>query len=316
MKYDITIIGGGPAGLTAAIYAARGGLSVALVEKQGVGGQAALAVDVENYPGISGVSGFELTLAMEDQAKHFGVDFIYDEVLSLNLTENPKQVVLAGCGDMPKCENNTIFSSSIILCMGASPRRLGLPREKDFIGSGVSYCATCDGAFFRGKTVAIVGGGNTAVQDALYLERFASKIYLIHRRDELRASKILSQRVAEAEKVKMIWNSKIKAIGGENKLAFLDLVNVKSGKESELSVDGLFVAIGQEPNTTLATLEKDESGYIITNEDMSTKIQGVFAAGDLRKKSLRQIITACADGATAAESASLWLVENSSNILA
>ncbi|HKL94598.1 MAG TPA: FAD-dependent oxidoreductase, partial [Clostridia bacterium] len=184
-----------------------------------------------------------------------------------------------------------------------------LPRETEFIGSGVSYCATCDGAFFRGKAVAVVGGGNTAVQDALYLERFASEIYIIHRRDELRATKILAERIKASQKVHILWDSAIKSLEGENKLSSIKLVNLKTKAESEIAVNGLFVAIGQVPSTSFAEIDKDNNGYILTQDDMSTNIAGVFAAGDLRHKPLRQVVTACADGAIAAESASKWLVE-------
>ncbi|MDD4839540.1 MAG: thioredoxin-disulfide reductase [Clostridia bacterium] len=300
MKYDVAIIGGGPAGLTAGIYAARGGLSVAIIEKQGIGGQAALTSEIENYPGVETSSGFELTLKMQEQAERFGVNFVYEEVLALHLAKNPKQIVT---------QNSIIEASSVILCMGASPRNLGLAREMEFIGGGVSYCATCDGAFFRGKNVAVNGGGNTAVEDALYLERFASKVYLIHRRNELRADKILAERI-KSSTINVIWDSVIKELEGDKKLSAIKISNVKSGEESELKLDGLFVAVGQVPSSTLATeIDRNEKGYLITKDDMSTNIEGVYAAGDLRQKTLRQVVTACADGAIAADSVSKWLTE-------
>jgi thioredoxin reductase (NADPH) len=301
MVYDVVIIGGGPAGLTAGIYAARAGLLCAIVEKRGIGGQASLTSEIENYPGVETISGFDLTMKMHAQAERFGVEFIYEDIVKLELDKKIKAVYLV---------ESTIESRSVILCMGASHKKLGLPREAELTGRGVSYCATCDGAFFRGKTVTVAGGGNTAVMDALYLERFAKQVYLVHRRDELRAAAILANRV-KASSVNIVWDSVITQINGDAKLSSVTLKNVKTGAVTELKTDGLFVAIGQNPETALADgVQKDEAGYIIAKEDMSTNLSGVFVAGDLRLKPLRQIVTACADGAIAADSASKWLAEN------
>lgn len=301
MKYDVAVIGGGPAGLSAALYAARGGLNVALIEKGGIGGQASLTAEIENYPGFDKISGFELTMQMQNQAEHFGAEFIYDDVIKMELKGSVKRIFLS---------NSTVETKSVILCMGASARKLGIKNEKELIGNGISYCATCDGAFFKGKAVAVNGGGNTAVMDALYLERFAKEVYLIHRRQELRATSVLKDRLKESG-VKVLWDSVVTELNGEKKLESLTVQNVKTNEISTVAVNGLFVAIGQIPASELAVeVEKDESGYIVTNEDMETNIDGVFAAGDIRQKTLRQVVTACADGAIAAESASCYLSSN------
>lgn len=293
-NYDLLIIGGGPAGLTAAIYAARGGASVLLIEKAGVGGQAALTADVENYPGILSSGGYELAALMAQQAEKFGAQFLYDEVTAFNLTGTVKTISTAYSGD---------FSApAIILCMGARPRKLQIPGENEFAGRGVSYCATCDGAFFKNKTVTVSGGGNTAVEDALYLSRFAAKVRLIHRRDTLRAERILAEHIKNSS-VEIVWNSVVTAATGNDKLSAVIVKNVLTGTEASLNTDGLFVAIGQVPYTDNLPLKLSDGGYIPVNSDMSTKIPGVFAAGDITEKPLRQIVTAAADGAVAAQAA-------------
>ena len=299
--YDVIILGAGPAGLTAGIYAARGGLNAVIVESKAVGGQAALTAEIENYPGFESVSGFELVSLIQAQCERLGVTFVYDNPVNVSLDGNIKSVETAYSG--------VLEARAVILATGAMPRTLGLPRESALMGGGVSYCATCDGAFFKGKAVAVVGGGNTAVEDALYLEKFASSVTLIHRRDALRADAILAKRIAEST-VKVAWDSVVTQLNGENKLSSVTLKNVKTGELSDLPVSGLFVAVGQTPATEgLKGVELD-GGYIVTDEEMRTSLPGVFAAGDVRKKTLRQVVTATADGAIAAESAIKFLNTN------
>lgn len=299
--YDVIILGAGPAGLTAGIYAARGGLNAVIVESKAVGGQAALTAEIENYPGFESVSGFELVSLIQAQCERLGVAFVYDNPVNVSLDGNIKSVETAYSG--------VLEARAVIIATGAMPRTLGLPRESALMGGGVSYCATCDGAFFKGKAVAVVGGGNTAVEDALYLEKFASSVTLIHRRDALRADAILAKRIAEST-VKVAWDSVVTQLNGENKLSSVTLKNVKTGELSDLPVSGLFVAVGQTPATEgLKGVELD-GGYIVTDEEMRTSLPGVFAAGDVRKKTLRQVVTATADGAIAAESAIKFLNTN------
>lgn len=297
-KYDLIILGAGPAGLTAGIYAARGGLRAVVVESKAVGGQASLTAEIENYPGFKSISGFELTSLMQAQCEGLGVEFVYDNPENVSLEGETKRVETAYSG--------TLSAPALIIASGAVPRTLGVERESALIGGGVSYCATCDGAFFRGKPVAVVGGGNTAAEDALYLEKFASEVYLIHRRDELRAGAMLADRVKSGS-VKIIWDSVVTELVGENRLQSVTLKNVKTGELSSLAVNGLFVAVGQRPATEWIKGLALDGGYVVTDEDMRTELPGVFAAGDVRKKSLRQVVTATADGAIAAESAIKFL---------
>lgn len=296
--YDLIILGAGPAGLTAGIYAARGGLNAVIVESKAVGGQAALTAEIENYPGFASVSGYELVSLMQAQCEALGVSFVFDAPVTLSLDGGVKRVETAYSG--------TLEARAVILAMGALPRTLGIERESELLGGGVSYCATCDGAFFRGKPVAVVGGGNTAVEDALYLEKFASEVYLIHRRDALRADAILADRVKNSG-VHIVWDSVVTALDGDKKLQSVTLKNVKSGDTSSLAVNGLFVAVGQKPATEGLTGVELDGGYIVTDSEMRTSLPGVFAAGDVRKKTLRQVVTAAADGAVAAESAIKFL---------
>lgn len=296
--YDLIILGAGPAGLTAGIYAARGGLNAVIVESKAVGGQAALTAEIENYPGFASVSGYELVSLMQAQCEALGVSFVFDAPVALALEGDVKRVDTAYSG--------TLEARAVILAMGALPRTLGIERESELMGGGVSYCATCDGAFFRGKPVAVVGGGNTAVEDALYLEKFASEVYLIHRRDALRADAILADRVKNSG-VRIVWDSVVTALEGDKKLQSVTLKNVKSGDTSSLAVNGLFVAVGQKPATEGLTGVELDGGYIVTDSEMRTSLPGVFAAGDVRKKTLRQVVTAAADGAVAAESAIKFL---------
>lgn len=296
--YDLIILGAGPAGLTAGIYAARGGLNAVIVESKAVGGQAALTAEIENYPGFASVSGYELVSLMQAQCEALGVSFVFDAPVALALEGGVKRVDTAYSG--------TLEARAVVLATGALPRTLGVERESELMGGGVSYCATCDGAFFRGKPVAVVGGGNTAVEDALYLEKFASEVYLIHRRDALRADAILADRVKNSG-VHIVWDSVVTALDGDKKLQSVTLKNVKSGDTSSLAVNGLFVAVGQKPATEGLTGVELDGGYIVTDSEMRTSLPGVFAAGDVRKKTLRQVVTAAADGAVAAESAIKFL---------
>ena len=296
--YDVIILGAGPAGLTAGIYAARGGLNAVIVESSAVGGQASLTAEIENYPGFESVNGFELVSIMQAQCDRLGVTFVFDNPVNVSLEGEIKRVTTAASG--------TLEARTVIIATGALPRTLGLPNESALMGGGVSYCATCDGAFFRGKPVAVVGGGNTAVEDALYLLKFASDVWLIHRRDALRADAILADRV-KSSGVKIVWDSVVTELVGENKLRALTLKNVKTGELSSLSVNGVFIAVGQTPSTAGLTGVELDGGYIVTDEEMRTALPGVFAAGDVRKKSLRQVVTATADGAIAAESAIKYL---------
>lgn len=287
--YDVIIIGGGPAGLSAGIYAARGGLKTVIVESKSIGGQAQTAHEIQNYPGIKAIGGFDLCYSMMEQCTSFGVDFALDRIAACDL-QNKKITLESG---------NKLSAKFIIIATGASPRKLGVENESRFLGKGVSYCATCDGAFFKGKTVAVIGGGNTAVEDALYLEKLASKVYLVHRRDALRADRILCDRL-EKSSVEVIWSSVVQNLDGDDNLTQMTLKNVKNDTLSTVSVDGVFVAIGQIPESNLFEgVQKTSDGYIITDENMRTDIDGVFAVGDVRDKTLRQVITACADGAIA-----------------
>lgn len=300
MEYDVIIIGGGPAGLTAAIYATRGGLKTAIVEKQSAGGQIALSSVVENYPAAEKMSGFELAMKMMTQAESFGAEFIYDDVLSVDYNE--KAVALAS--------GLLLKAKTLIIATGARPRLLGLDSEARLTGQGVSYCATCDGAFFKGKTVAVTGGGNTAVEEALYLKNFAKKVYLIHRRDKLTAEKALQNALFNSD-IEILWNKTVNVINGENKVESVTLSDTLNGEQINLALDGLFIAIGQVPQTSLCKeLNLDGQGYVITKEDMSTEFKGVYVAGDLRQKPLRQVVTACSDGAIAAASAIKYISEN------
>lgn len=291
--YDTIIIGAGPAGLCSGIYATRGGLKTAIIEANSVGGQAQTAADIQNFPGILSTSGFDLCYTMMNQCASFGAEFVFDKITSLTLDGDVKSISLAS--------GKELQSKTIVIASGASSRKLGVVGEENFIGKGVSYCATCDGAFFKGKTVAVIGGGNTAAEDALYLEKLANKVYLVHRRDALRADKILCDRL-EKSNVSILWDSVVESLHGKDKIAQMTLKNVKNNTLTTVSVDGVFVAIGQIPNSQLfENVKKTESGYIETDDVMRTNIEGVYAVGDVREKTLRQVVTACADGAIAAD---------------
>lgn len=292
--YDVAITGAGPAGLTAGIYSARAGLKCVVIEKSAVGGLASTTSNIENYPGIMSTDGFSLCYTMMEQCKAAGAEFIFDEATGF-IADNGD-----GIKEITLARSESILCKKLIITAGAAPRKLDVSGEEEFAGRGVSYCATCDGAFFKNKTVAVIGGGNTAVEDALYLEKLAAKVYIVHRRDALRADKILAERLKKSTVVP-VWNSVTERIEGDDKVTKIVLKDVKSGTLNAVSVDGVFVAIGQKPNSAVfESLNLDEAGYVITDEDMHTNIDGILCAGDIRRKSLRQIVTACADGAIAA----------------
>ena len=307
--YDLIIIGSGPAGLSAAVYAKRAGLNMIIIEKNPVsGGQIIDTYEVDNYLGIPGVNGFDLAMKFREHADKLGTEFVDATVAGIECvreatdTQAPIYKV--------KTDNGDYEAHTVILATGAHHSKLGIPGEEEYIGKGVSYCATCDGAFYRGKVTAVNGGGDVAVEDAIFLSRFCSKVYLIHRRDELRATKILQDELFGIENIEVIWDSVVKEIKGEDKVTTLKIENVKSKEESDLNVDGIFVAIGIHPSTDLfADIVKcDENGYVIANEDGATSTSGIFVAGDSRKKRLRQIVTAVADGANAVTSVQDYLV--------
>ncbi len=297
---DVIIIGGGPAGFTAALYTSRAKLDTLLLERAYYGGQMAIASEMENYPGLESVSGSEVADRMARQAAKFGTKMVMEEVLEVRL-DTPVKVV--------KTDKNTYEARTVILCMGASPRRLGLPNEQQLIGSGVSYCATCDGAFFKDRDVAVVGGGDTAAEDVIYLSRFCRRIYLIHRRDKLRVTKILEDLIFNTANVSIIWDTVVEEIFGDLNVTGLGLKNLKTGEKTVLDVSGIFVAIGYSPNTALVKgqVELTDYGYIKTDEKMQTNLEGVYAAGDIREKQLRQVVTAASDGAEAAHSAEKYI---------
>lgn len=301
---DIVIIGGGPAGLTAGLYASRGGADAVLVEELFCGGQAAKTERIENYPGFEeGIDGYEIGGRLERQAARFGLAVEYAGAESLDLAGAEKRVALA--------DGRTLTAKAVILCMGASPRKLDLPDEERLTGAGISYCATCDGAFFKEKDVAVVGGGDTAIADALYLARMCKSVTVVHRRDALRATMALQKAAMAQENIRFAWDSVVTALQGDEKLSGLMLRNVKTGVETELPVSGAFVAVGILPRTALVAdaLGLTPGAAMPTDAQMHTSLRGVFAAGDVRDTPLRQVVTACADGAVAATSALAYLRE-------
>lgn len=294
--YDLVIIGAGPAGLTAGIYAARARMNVLLLEKTAPGGQALVTDWIENYPGFpEGISGFDISEKMKTQAEELGLKIETAEVLSLDLSNRLKQIVL---------KEKTITTKSLILASGASPRKLGIGEDK-FMGKGISFCATCDAPFFKDKTVVAVGGGDTAVQESIFLTKFAKKVYLIHRRDKLRATKILQERAFENEKIEIVWGSIATGVEGFFGIEGIKIKNVKTNEEKTLKADGCFIWVGILPNTSFLndSVKTDEFGFILADKNMQTSVPGVFAAGDVRDTPLRQISTAVGDGAIAAVSA-------------
>ena len=299
--YDTVIIGGGPAGYTAALYASRAGLDTLVIEKMSAGGQMALTGDIDNYPGFpDGVDGFTLGANMQAAAERFGAKTEYAEVLSLELAEKVKKIITA---------SKTFLAKTVIIATGAEPRELGIKREKELVGRGVHYCAHCDGRFYKGKTVAVIGGGNSAVSDALYLSRLAKKVYLVHRRDTLRATKIYLDPLKKAENIEFLFDSTLIDIAAEPRVKQAKIKNLKSGEENYIDCDGIFISIGRSPTTALlnGAIPLDAQGYIIADESTRTPIDGVFAAGDVRTKTLRQIVTAVSDGAAAASAAEEYI---------
>lgn len=299
--YDIIIIGSGPAGLSAAIYAQRACLDTIVIEKNGIsGGQVLNTWEVDNYPGFPGVTGFELSRQFREHANKLGARVVQDEVVQVELSGNVKKVV---------CEEETYEARCVILASGAHHRTLEVPGEEELRGAGVSYCATCDGAFFRGRTVAVVGGGDAALEDAIFLARMCEKVYIVHRRDKLRGAKRLQERLQALENIEFVWNSETVAIEGNAQVEALRLRQTKTGEERRLNVDGVFIAVGIAPESELyaGQLELDEQGYIRADESGQTSVPGVFAAGDVRTKALRQILTAASDGANCVASAERYL---------
>jgi thioredoxin reductase (NADPH) len=301
VDYELVIIGGGPAGLTAGLYAARGGLNVILIEKIVPGGQIIITDWIENYPGFpEGLSGPDLVQKMTEQVKRFDLSIENNEVVSVDFSEPVKKITL---------NDRTLTSHAIIIATGASPKRLGVPGEKTFFGKGISSCATCDGPFFKDSIVAAVGGGDTAVQESLFLTKFAKKVYLIHRRDKLRAAAILQKRALANEKIEMIWDSVLTDISGLTHVENITVKNVKTGDKTQFSVDGCFIWVGTIPNAQFLgdSVKLDEYGFIIADLNMETSVPGVFAAGDVRNTPLRQVVTAVGDGAIAAISAENYI---------
>lgn len=304
MLYDVIIIGSGPAGLSAAIYAQRAKLATLVVEKAPMsGGQILNTYEVDNYPGIPGVGGFDLGSKFRAHADALGCSFVTAEVREIQEEEGKKKIVT---------EKETYETKTLILATGATHRKLGVPGEEELMGMGVSYCATCDGAFFKGKTTAVIGGGDVALEDALFLARLCEKVYLVHRRDEFRGAKVLQERVFETENIEVVWDSVVEEIQGEDMVEKISIYNKKKEEKSELEVQGVFIAVGIQPNTEIYRnlVKMDEGGYIIAGEDGVTQTKGVFAAGDLRTKQLRQVITAASDGANAVTSVEKYLYEN------
>lgn len=302
--YDMIIIGGGPAGYTAALYAARAGLDAVLIEKAGAGGQMALTDVIDNYPGFDeGIDGFTLGMKMKNGAERFGVKTILEQVNSVDFKNDVKAVNTAG---------KTYFAKTMVVSTGADPNELGVKNEREYIGKGIHYCAHCDGRFYKDKTVMVVGGGNTAVADALFLARFAKKVYVVHRRDTFRAEKILVDPLLHAENVEVLWNSVPVEFTAEERISGALIKNIVTNQEIKVPVDGVFVSIGRKPVTYFleGSVSLDDKGYIIADETCRSSVDGVYAVGDVRTKPLRQIVTAAADGAVAVHFAVEYLAEH------
>lgn len=302
--YDMIIIGGGPAGYTAALYAARAGLDAVLIEKAGAGGQMALTDVIDNYPGFDeGIDGFTLGMKMKNGAERFGVKTILEQVNSVDFKNDVKVVNTAG---------KTYFAKTVVVSTGADPNELGVKNEREYIGKGIHYCAHCDGRFYKDKTVMVVGGGNTAVADALFLARFAKKVYVVHRRDTFRAEKILVDPLLHAENVEVLWNSVPVEFTAEERISGALIKNIVTNQEIKVPVDGVFVSIGRKPVTYFleGSVSLDDKGYIIADETCRSSVDGVYAVGDVRTKPLRQIVTAAADGAVAVHFAVEYLAEH------
>jgi len=305
-RYDVVIVGGGPGGLCAGLYVARARRKVVCLEKYIPGGQIAITGDVEDFIGFEHIQGAELAKKFEDHARKFGLEIETEEV---------EEVYVDGDERVVRCASgNTYRAKAVILSTGGSPVKLGCPGEEEYSGKGVSYCAICDGAFFRDQVIAVVGGGDSAVEEGTFLTKFASKVYIIHRRDELRAQKIVQQRAFDNDKVEFIWDTVVEKINGEDKVKSLTLKNVKTGETSDFEVGAVFIFIGFVPNSNLTReeLNKDENGYILTNERMETSIPGIFACGDVRAQLVRQITNAVGDATTAAVAAEKYIEETES----
>ena len=305
--YDLAILGGGPAGITAAIYASRARLNTIWIDKNfAPGGQITATYEVDNYPGMPGISGMDLGEAFGEHARKLGLEPKREKLLSLeNISGDIKTI---------HTKKNEYQARTIILAFGAEHRKLDIPGEDDLGGLGVSYCATCDGAFYKDRTVVVVGGGNAAAEDAVFLSGLCKKVYLVHRRDELRADKAIQEKIFDCENIEMVWDSVPLEILGQDEVTGIKIRNVKTGEERELDTDGVFIAVGIVPNTTFvkAQLELDENGYICAGEEGITSAAGVFAAGDIRTKALRQVVTAVSDGANTVASVQkyLWMKDN------
>ena len=291
--YDIVIVGVGTAGMSAAIYGVRSGKKVLLLEEKNYGGQIVNTPEVENYPGIIKTSGFEFATNLFNQAKSLGAEIKYEKALKIEDNGTLKTIVT---------NKNTYEAKTVIIATGAKNRQLRLENEKKLIGSGVSYCATCDGMFFRGRDVAVVGGGNTALEDAMFLSNYCNKVYIIHRRDKLRGEDKIAKAISEKENIQLVWNSNVIKILGDNQVEGITLKNSVDGSEKNIKVSGLFIAVGQEPDNYdfQSVIKLDEKGYVIAGEDCRTETNGIFTAGDCRTKSVRQLTTAASDGAVAA----------------
>ena len=315
--YDMVIIGSGPAGLSAAIYAARAKLNAIILEQNFVsGGQVVNTYEVDNYPGLPGMNGFDMGASFREHAEKLGAQFITEKVQEVvPETEDESEMHVAEDGpavELKKVitDKNEYKTRTIVIATGARHSKLGIPGEEEFSGMGVSYCATCDGAFFKDKTTAVIGGGDVAVEDTIFLARICKKVYLIHRRHELRAAKILQERLFSLDNVEIVWDHVAKEIKGEGQVNTLAVENVKDNSRTDLAVDGVFIAVGIKPNSELfqGIVDTDEKGYIIAGEDCKTSVDGIFAAGDIRTKMLRQIITAAADGANSVTASQNYLL--------
>jgi thioredoxin reductase (NADPH) len=301
--YEVITIGGGPAGLTAGLYTSRSRFNTLLIEIGLLGGQMTTTEVIENYPGFpQGINGDELSRLMEEQAKRFGLEVVSQEVVEVKLEGERKLV---------KTDESTYLCEALIICTGTEYRKLGIPGEKEFTGKGVSYCATCDAAFFKDSQIVVVGGGDSALTEALFLTKFAKELTIIHRRDALRGTKIYQERVLSNPKIKMLWNSVVQKIKGDSIVRSIVIKNVKTGEIDEFNTEGVFLFVGVSPRTQFLKnlITFDEAGYIVTDENCETSIKGIFAAGDCRKKLLRQIATAVGDGATAAFATEKYLEE-------
>lgn len=301
MIYDIIILGGGPAGYTAALYACRAGFSTLVIEKMAAGGQMTLTSDIDNYPGFeTGIDGFTLGMKMQQSAERFGAKTEFDEVLSVDFSDKIKKITTY---------SGEFLAKAVIIATGANPKELGLENEQSLTGRGIHYCAHCDGRFYKDKTVAVIGGGNSAVSDALYLSRIAKKVYLVHRRDTLKATQVYLKPLKDAENIEFLWNSTLCEVIFDNKVTGAKIKSTVTDNINEIEIDGVFISIGRKPATEFlrGILELDNNGYIIANETTKTNIPGIFAVGDVRTKTLRQVVTAVSDGAVAVHFAEEYL---------